>query len=185
MRLRKELALARARLAAAREDSRTVGLDTPSPSSPDKSTGSGVSSWAPPGIVRRLVDKSESKPTLITTCRNEPTTISEDASMKRDVSDLQKQLLESSKRLSVATSRLEGFVQTSGTPANEPKQMSSCEVSADSIPQKKKLPSTVLTVIRVDSSDDSSVSVTSGVIEEVKANPSGSIEVSERRFFDM
>ena len=185
LRLRKELALARARLAAAREDSRTVGLDTPSPSSPDKSTDSGVSSWAPPGIVRRVVNKSESKPTSIRTSTNEPPTISEDAATKRDVSDLQKQLLESSKRLSVATSRLEGFVQTGGTPTNEPKQISSCEVSAGSIPQKKKLPSTVLTVIRVDSSDDSSVSVTSGVIEEVKANPSGSIEVSERRFFDM
>ena len=185
LRLRKELALARARLAAAREDSRIIGFDSKSPSSPDKSTASGESSWAPPAIVRRITDLDGEKPLPVTSRKILQPFIAEESS-KLDVSDLQRQLRESSQRLSEASSRLEGFVQTNDSAATGPAKASLLRTSRDPggvLPGKEKLPDTTPVIGPVGSADNSSV--TTGVIEEVTTCESGNIEVTERRFFDI
>jgi hypothetical protein len=188
-RLRKELALARARLAAAREVSRPYTA----PGSPDDKSVTSTSgfSWIPHFTKESPVDlddatlppmssmsnESNSATPLPGTTRdieplileeNEPPSDEEEANSDVDVSDLQRQLRESSKRLLDANSKLKGLVRASDEFMGGHQQILGN--------------TTLLTLVRLNSDDES---VDSSRIDELRASPSGNIEVSERRFCDI
>jgi hypothetical protein len=168
---------------------------TPPPDSPDKSVDSAGSSWVPPSMnleswwsppVKKSTDPPTPPPQTVTTDRvaapvtplKEPVQVATrvstapvavvSTSKKSDVSDLQRQLDASSKRLQEANTKLKGLVEKSTLSKNTAFQSRSHHA--------------LLTIVRANSKDGSN---SSGVIDEVLTSDSGSIEVNHVRYVDI